>query len=145
MTSPKFWYHHAGVSVDDMDGQIAWYRRVLGFEVQRRYFVESIPAEIAMLGNGPLQVELLRVPSPGPADPARSTPDDDLLTMGNKHVAYSCNDVGEMADFLRARGAEIVWVKEMTGGRKVCFLRDLEGNLIEFVQYPQAADPYAWA
>jgi methylmalonyl-CoA/ethylmalonyl-CoA epimerase len=137
MTQIEFWYHHAGISVIDMDGQIEWYSRMLGFAVERRYYVEKIPAEVAILRNGPLQFELLRVPTPVKADTARSTPDDDLQTTGNKHVAFACDDVCSLVELLRQRGADIVWVREIRPGRHVAFLRDLEGNLIEFVQGPE--------
>lgn len=143
MSNIEFWYHHVGVSVADMDGSIDWYDRVLGFKLERRNHVASIPAEIAILRNGDMHVELLKVPNPAPAAVERQTPDDDLQTCGNKHISFSCADVHSVVAVLRERGADIVWVKDQGNGRVNTFLRDFEGNLIEFLQYPKVEDPRA--
>lgn len=130
----EFWFHHAGVSVLDLDAQIEWYSRVLGFRVLRRKFVPVIPAEIAILHNGPLHLELFRVAEPKPASPERSVPDEDVQTTGNKHVAFCCDDVRGVVAVLRDRGADIVWVREIVPGVPTAYIKDPEGNLIEFVQ-----------
>lgn len=143
MTGQELWFHHVGVSVADMDASIAWWERMLGFTLQRRYELASIPAEIAVLGNGALHVELLKVPAPRPADTERRVPDDDLQTCGNKHVAFSVADVRGLVETLRARGADIVWIKDLPNGRAASFIRDNEGNLIEFVQFPKVEPPLA--
>ncbi len=143
MTGRELWFHHVGVSVADMDASIAWWERMLGFNLLRRYHLASIPAEISVLGNGALHVELLRVPAPRPASTERRIPDDDLQTCGNKHVAFSVADVRSFIATLRERGADVVWLKELPDGRAASFIRDNEGNLIEFVQFPQVENPVA--
>ena len=134
MTGQELWFHHVGVSVADLDASIAWWERILGFRVERRYTLATIPAEIAVLSNGSLHVELLKVPSPKPADTERRVPYDDLQTCGNKHVAFSVENVRAFVEILRERGADIVWIKDLPNGRSASFIRDNEGNLIEFVQ-----------
>jgi methylmalonyl-CoA/ethylmalonyl-CoA epimerase len=37
MSNLEFWHHHGGVSVPDLDASIAWYRTMLGFEVEQRF------------------------------------------------------------------------------------------------------------
>lgn len=143
MDGQELWFHHVGVSVSDMDASIQWWEAMLGFTLQRRYVLESIPAEIAMLANGALHVELLRVPHPKAADAERHVPDDDLRTCGNKHVAFSVADVGAFIEMLRARGVDIVWLKHLPNGRAASFIRDNEGNLIEIVQFPKVPDARA--
>ena len=128
-----FWHHHAGISVPDLDASIAWYRDVLGFELARRFRIDAIPAEVAVVKNGPLHIELFQVPGAQPASPERRTPDRDLHTHGNKHVAFAVADVRSLAQELARRGAEIVWVKDFELGSNA-FIRDNSGNLIEFVQ-----------
>ncbi|WP_068086394.1 VOC family protein [Novosphingobium rosa] len=135
MEKRELWFHHVGVSVADMDGAIAWWREMLGFDLMRRYHLASIPAEIAILGNGALHVELLCRPDARPADPERRIPDDDLKTLGNKHVAFSVADVRGVIARLREKGVDVVWLKEFPDGRAASFIRDNEGNLIEFVQW----------
>lgn len=135
MDSPglSFWHHHVGISVPDIDASIAWYGAVLGFKLERRYRVDSIAGEIAVLRNGPLHVELFQVADAQALPPARREPDTDLRTHGNKHVAFAVADVRAFADELKARGADIVWVRQFSFGANA-FIRDNAGNLIEFVQ-----------
>lgn len=140
----EVWFHHVGVSVADMDGSIAWWRDMLGFQPLRRYHLASIPAEIAILANGALHVELLCRPDAKPADAQRRIPDDDLKTLGNKHVAFSVGNVRAVIDRLCAKGVDLVWIKDFPDGRAAAFIRDNEGNLIEFVQWPKVEDPRAF-
>lgn len=136
----EFWFHHVGVSVADMDASLAWWKETLGFTLERRYILESIPSEIAIIRNGALHVELFRVPKPEAKAPQRSIPDDDVRTLGNKHIAFSTADVRAVVERLRAKGTDIVWVKDLPNGRAAAFIRDNEGNLIEFVQWPQVEE-----
>jgi methylmalonyl-CoA/ethylmalonyl-CoA epimerase len=129
----EFWHHHAGVSVPDLDRAIDWYRTVLGFEVEARFPIDVIPAKVAMLKNGPLHIELFEVPNAVPASADRGIPEKDLYTHGNKHVSFAVENVKQLAVELRRRGADIVWVREMEQGANL-FMRDLYGNLIEFIQ-----------
>jgi catechol 2,3-dioxygenase-like lactoylglutathione lyase family enzyme len=141
-SSLEFWHHHGGVSVPNLDESIAWYRDVLGFEVAERIKIPAIPAEIAMMRNGPLHMELFQVEGAQELPAARREPDSDLHTHGNKHVSFAVSNVQEFAAELRRRGADIVWVKEMKHGSNI-FIRDNAGNLIEFVQGPKPPDVYA--
>jgi methylmalonyl-CoA/ethylmalonyl-CoA epimerase len=134
----EFWHHHGGLSVPDLDAAIAWWRTVLGFEVAQRFPIPAIPADVAMLVNGPLHIELFHVAGAKPLPEERRRPDTDVYTHGNKHVSFAVESVREFADELRRRGADIVWVKEMTHGSNI-FIRDNAGNLIEFVQASKPA------
>jgi len=129
----EFWHHHGGVSVPDLDAAIAWWRTVLGFEVEARFPIPAIPADVAMLVNGPLHIELFQVAGAKPLPAERRQPDTDVYTHGNKHVSFAVQNVRDFAEELKRRGADIVWVKEMKHGSNI-FIRDNAGNLIEFVQ-----------
>jgi methylmalonyl-CoA/ethylmalonyl-CoA epimerase len=135
----EFWHHHAGVSVPDLGRAIEWYTTVLDFEVEARFRIEAIPAEVVMLKNGPLHIELFEVPNAVPAAADRRIPEKDLYTHGNKHVSFAVENVKQLAEELRRRGADIVWVREMAQGSNV-FIRDLNGNLIEFIQSGRPQD-----
>jgi methylmalonyl-CoA/ethylmalonyl-CoA epimerase len=137
-----FWHHHGGVSVPDLDAAIAWWRSVLGFEVIKRFPIPAIPAEVAMLRNGPLHIELFQVPDARPLPEERRMPDSDVKTHGNKHVSFAVHSVREFAEILRQRGADIVWVREMPHGSNI-FIRDNAGNLIEFVEEPRPSADHA--
>jgi catechol 2,3-dioxygenase-like lactoylglutathione lyase family enzyme len=140
--SLEFWHHHGGISVPDLDASIAWWHDVLGFEVAERFPIASIPADVAMLRNGPLRIELFQVAGAKPLPPERRQPDTDVHTHGNKHVSFAVESVQEFATELTRRGADIVWVKEMKHGSNI-FIRDNAGNLIEFVQSPKPTDDCA--
>jgi methylmalonyl-CoA/ethylmalonyl-CoA epimerase len=129
----QFWHHHGGISVPDLEAAITWWRDVLGFEVERRFPIPAIPAEVAILRNGPLHIELFEVPGAQPLPPQRRMPDTDVHTHGNKHIAFAVHSVKEFAAELQRRGADVVWVKEMPQGANI-FIRDNAGNLVEFVQ-----------
>jgi methylmalonyl-CoA/ethylmalonyl-CoA epimerase len=135
----QFWHHHCGVSVADLEASIIWYSEVLGFKVEKRFPLPSIPAEVAMLRNGPLHFELFHVPGAKALPEERRDPDTDLLTHGNKHVSFAVQDVQSFAQELRRRGADIVWVRMMPQGSNM-FIRDNCGNLIEFVQAPKSVE-----
>jgi methylmalonyl-CoA/ethylmalonyl-CoA epimerase len=134
--SLEFWHHHGGVSVPDLEAAIAWWQRVLGFEVAERFPIPAIPADVAMLRNGPLHIELFQVAGAKALPDERRQPDTDVYTHGNKHVSFAVESVREFAAELARRGADIVWVKEMKHGSNI-FIRDNVGNLIEFVQAPR--------
>jgi methylmalonyl-CoA/ethylmalonyl-CoA epimerase len=143
MTKPlQFWHHHGGVSVPDLEAAIAWWRTTLGFEVAERFPIPAIPADVAMLVNGPLHIELFQVAGAKPLPDERRQPDTDVHTHGNKHVSFAVDDVREFAAELRRRGADIVWVREMKHGSNI-FIRDNAGNLIEFVQSPRPTETIA--
>jgi methylmalonyl-CoA/ethylmalonyl-CoA epimerase len=130
----EFWHHHGGVSVPNLDAAIAWYRDVLGFEFQYKATIPGVPCTFAIVQNGDLRMEIFEVPGAKPLPSERRVPDEDLRTHGNKHVSFAVDDVPAFGEELRKRGADIVWIKEFPNGKANIFIRDLAGNLIEFVK-----------
>ena len=128
-----FWHHHYGISVPSLDEAIEWWERVLSFKLLRRYRIETVPAEVAIMGNGSSHVELFQSDYGQAPSEERSIPDEDLHTYGNKHPSFAVEDAKGFAAELERRGADIVWVKEFPFGVNI-FIRDQAGNLIEFVQ-----------
>lgn len=135
MSSLTFGFHHGGVSVPDLEESIDWYKSVLGFEVERRFPIPAIPAEVAIIRNGDLRMELFEVPGASALPEERREPDSDNRTHGNKHVAFTIGDVDAFSKELKNRNADIVWVKKFPHGANI-FIRDNSGNLIEFVEEP---------
>jgi methylmalonyl-CoA/ethylmalonyl-CoA epimerase len=126
-------FHHGGLSVPDLEASLEWYRRVLGFELESRFPIPQIPAEVAMIRRGELRMELFAVPGAEPLPETRRSPDSDVKTHGNKHVAFATEDADRMASELRQLGADVVFVGHFPWGSNV-FIRDNSGNLLEFVQ-----------
>jgi catechol 2,3-dioxygenase-like lactoylglutathione lyase family enzyme len=131
-TCPDFAFDHAAISVPDLDESIAWFERMLGFAVLRRFRLEAGNAKCAMLGRGNLKIELLEPEVAVPLPPERREPNSDLRLLGNKHVAFRCDDLDAMIAWFESRNADIALHVEASFGRAI-FVRDNSGNLIEFV------------
>ena len=129
----EFSFHHGGVSVPSLDDAIDWYGRVLGFELERRFYIEAAKSHTAMVRKGPLRFELFEVEGAAPLPADRRHPPADLRTHGNKHVAFRVDDLEAFLVEVEAKGADVAFVVRETFG-KGCFLRDCAGNLIEFVE-----------
>lgn len=128
-------HHHGAFSVPDLDDAIAWWSRMLGFELERRFPIPQIPADVAMLKKDEMRIELFQVDGAAQMSDQRRSPNLDVRTHGAKHVAFAVPDVRAAETRLKALGADIVFVLEADFGMNM-FIRDNAGNLIELVQQP---------
>jgi catechol 2,3-dioxygenase-like lactoylglutathione lyase family enzyme len=133
----EFTFHHGGVSVPSLDDAIDWYGRVLGFEVEKRFWIEAARSHTAMLRKGPLRFELFEVEGAAPLPEDRRHPPSDLRTHGNKHLAFRVEDLEVFLAEMKAKQVDIAFVVREEFG-KGCFIRDCAGNLIEFVEEQDA-------
>ncbi|MCA0242176.1 MAG: VOC family protein [Proteobacteria bacterium] len=132
--------HHYGISVPDLDAALAWYRRMLGFELEERLFIDKIPAHIAFVRRGDFRIEIFQVEGAAPLPPDRRVPNLDLRTHGNKHPCFEVPDVPAAVARLREAGADIAF--ELTvDGNPTAFVRDCAGNLIELLQPFESRPP----
>ena len=129
-------FHHAGVSVPDLESSIAWYSEMLGFELEGRNYLPQAKAKVAFLRRDDLRVELFEVDGAAPLPEDRRDPDKDLGTLGNKHLSYAVKDVRAAAEELKRRGVDIVFVVDVSPTMRVSYIRDNAGNLIELAQQP---------
>lgn len=129
----EFTFHHGGVSVPSLDEAIDWYGRVLGFEVEKRFYIEAARSHTAMVRKGALRFEIFEVEGAAPLPDERRHPPRDVRTHGNKHVAFRVDDLEAFLAEMEGKGADIAFVVREDFG-KGCFLRDCAGNLIEFVE-----------
>ncbi|MET3472569.1 methylmalonyl-CoA/ethylmalonyl-CoA epimerase [Novosphingobium sp. 1529] len=132
-----FAFHHAGVSVPDLDAAIDWYHRVLGFTLEKRFYIEAARSHTAMVRKGPLRFEIFEVEGAAPLPEDRRHPPRDVKTHGNKHAAFQVPDLDAFLAEMEQKGADIAFVVRESFG-KGCFIRDCAGNLIEFVEEPEA-------
>lgn len=131
----EFTFHHGGVSVPSLEEAIGWYGRVLGFEVEKRFYIEAARSHTAMIRKGPLRFELFEVEGAAPLPEERRHPPSDVRTHGNKHLAFRVEDLDAFLAEVEEKGADIAFVVREAFG-KGAFLRDCAGNLIEFVEEP---------
>jgi len=129
----QFTFHHGGISVPSLDEAIAWYDRVLGFALEKRFRIEAAGADAAMIRKGPLRFELFEVAGAAPLPDDRRHPPLDLMTHGNKHVAFCVRDLDACQREFEGHGVEVVFVVREAFGAGF-FIRDCAGNLIEFVE-----------
>jgi methylmalonyl-CoA/ethylmalonyl-CoA epimerase len=130
-----FTFHHGGVSVPSLDQAIEWYGRVLGFEVEKRFYIEAAKSHTAFVKKGALRFEIFEVEGASPLPEARRHPPTDAKTHGNLHVAFRIDDLDSFLAEMKEKGADVAFVVREDFGRG-CFIRDCAGNLIEFVEEP---------
>ena len=130
-----FTFHHGGVSVPSLDAAVDWYGRVLGFEVEKRFWIEAARSHTAMLKKGTLRFELFEVEGAAPLPEERRHPPSDLKTHGNKHLAFRVADIEAFLAEMASKAVDIAFVVREEFGSG-CFIRDCAGNLIEFVEEP---------
>ena len=131
-------FHHGAVSVPNLDESIAWYQKILGFEVDKRYRIPGVPVEVAELKHGDLRVELFAAENSKPMEANGREPNTAFFNQGSLHFAFAVPDARAFAESLREHGADIVWIRDFPWGSNA-FIRDNAGNLIEFVQQKDMA------
>jgi len=126
--------HHVGVSVGDLEASIAWYRDMLGFELDRVVDVPEDTGKVALIRHGDFILELFCIPGAAPLPDERRYPWSDIRTQGVKHVAYAVADIDALMDELKRKGVDVVWDTRVHDGVACAFVRDNSGNLVEFVE-----------
>jgi methylmalonyl-CoA/ethylmalonyl-CoA epimerase len=124
---------HTGISVYKMDESVEWYEKNLGFKKIKDDYVPPLKARIVFLSNGDYELELFQYDDPKPLPQERLMPNDDLQTVGTKHVAFEVDDMAGMKEKLVANDVEIAHEVQMEGNN-VMFIHDNSGVLIELIQ-----------
>lgn len=125
--------HHGGISVADLEASIAWYREMLGFELEQRLHIAQIPAEVAFIRRGDFRIELFELAGAAPLPAERREPQADLRVHGHKHLCFRVADAPACFASMREKGADIVF-ESVVDGTPMGFLRDNTGNLLELIQ-----------
>ncbi|KPF89744.1 hypothetical protein IP81_16330 [Novosphingobium sp. AAP83] len=129
----EFTFHHGGVSVPSLNEALEWYGQVLGFELEKRFYIEAARSHTAMVRKGPLRFEIFEVEGASPLPDDRRHPPRDVQTHGNKHVAFCVDDLEAFLAEMEEKQVDVTFVVREAFG-KGCFIRDCAGNLIEFVE-----------
>jgi methylmalonyl-CoA epimerase len=127
---------HVGIAVDDLEGSVQRYRRMLGVEPAHRERVDDQGVEEVLFAVGTSFVQLLGALGP-------ETPVGRFLARrgpGLHHVAYRVDDVAAMLAELRDHGTRLVDEAPRRGSRGtlIAFVhpKDADGVLTELVQTP---------
>ena len=128
--------HHTGISVPNLEESIAWYQKMLGFQIVRRVSPNANIA-IALMRRNDCYIELFQVANAQPLPEYRRSPTADLAVHGIKHFALEVADARGAAAALKARGAEVVMGPVENATEIFFFVRDNSGNAFELIQYKQ--------
>jgi methylmalonyl-CoA/ethylmalonyl-CoA epimerase len=127
--------HHFGMSVSDLDGAIDWFAKVLEFELDRKEdFLAKYGVHIAFIKNGDFSIELFQHDQAQPASPDRSVPNDDIRTLGNKHMCFAITDMDAMIERLKANDVTIVMGPFEAPGSVAAFVLGPDGALVEIIE-----------
>ncbi|MCG9895991.1 MAG: VOC family protein [Fimbriimonadaceae bacterium] len=127
--------HHVGLVVADLEASQAWYRTHFGME-ERSRTVSPTGLKIVYIGRDGFEIELFQHPEGVPLAGARKELGSSLQEGGFAHLAFACDDVDALWPALEAAGHNLASPPAVNEDLRVkyCFIRDLDGNLIEFVQ-----------
>ena len=134
---------HVMISTGDYDGTLAWYREILGFRVIHEWTVPDFAdARLAYMALNGFVIEVVGTPK---AFQERQTPPDlgtALSDRGFGHLAFLAADVDAVAAELERRGVVLLVPPTSfpASGRRLIFIRDNNGNMIEFLTPLSAYD-----
>ena len=114
--------HHVSFVVSDTNRSLAFYRDLLGLEVDTARPDLGYPG--AWLWVGDQQIHLLEMPNP---DPVRGRPQHGGR---DRHLALMANDIDSLEKGLERAG--IAFTRSRSG-RAAIFCRDPDGNALELV------------
>ena len=118
---------HIAICAEDTEKLAQWYVDTFGFEVC--YKNSKTPPTLFVKQLGGSMIEIM------PADGAR--PERGDKSPGIAHLAIAVDDFDASYEDLKAKGVNFTGEpKEASGGVKVVFFTDPEGNLIQTIYRP---------
>lgn len=140
-------HDHVNVVVTDMERSIRFYAALLGLGIvmdrpldgdwfERVTGLEGARARCVILAapDGTCRIELLQFETPESAPPALPS------TPGLRHVALRVGDLDHCLAVLEGQFGQNATVVEVPkdivrGGKRMCYIRDPDGAIIELCQY----------
>lgn len=123
------------LSVANIADVSKWYRDVLGFQIENTKEYPEFGTRLAFLRHGAFRVELIQ-DEKAVAVPIRSDPPSHTGILGASQFAFEVADIDTAYATLQRRGAAFAWELQRYPDLGVAFffVRDPEGNLIQFIQ-----------
>ncbi len=127
---------HVMIGVDNFGVMIAWYREKLGFQEEKRWTVDGLNGiDLAyIVGPDGFRIEFIGG-GKGPRTPVPASFPEHFTMRGLQHLSFRVADVDAAVAELRARGVAVFVEAEdypVGAQRRVAFIKDPEGNVIEF-------------
>jgi catechol 2,3-dioxygenase-like lactoylglutathione lyase family enzyme len=126
--------HAVTMSVPDIEAGIKWYTEKLGFKVVKRKSYPEFQTSLVFMALNGYNVELIQDGNAKPT-PLRPDPPAHTSTYGITQFQFRTTDLAAVKKELIAKQIPIVWEFENQElGAKFLVIRDLNGNLIFFLQ-----------
>lgn len=123
------------LSVKNIDVVKQWYESVLDFETLSAKEYPEFGTRLVFLRNGQSRIELIEDTN---AKPGIERPDPPAHTayLGLSQFAVEVPDIDIALEKVTGKGAKIIWELQRYPDLGVAFffLRDPEGNLVQFIQ-----------
>jgi catechol 2,3-dioxygenase-like lactoylglutathione lyase family enzyme len=122
-------------SVMDMKRMTDWYSEKIGFEIVQTKDDPTYNTSHTILELNGFRVELIKDGTATKGNENRNTPPAHNAVWGQSQFAFYTTDLRAVEEELKEKGIHIEWKflnEEMN--MKFIFIRDPEGNLIQFVQ-----------
>lgn len=146
--------HHTAISTSNLERALAFYRDLLGFEVDIEFNwpvgtevadkitgLKDSSARAAMLKAGNTMIELFQYESPLPQ---RGDSNRQVNEHGITHICLDVTDVDAEYERLQAAGVKFHCPPQEFGGvAKATYARDPDGNVIELQEILQPTSPIA--
>ena len=125
---------HCGMSVSDLDASIRWFHEILGFDEISRDELPDAGFKLAFIRNGEFEIELFEPYQYIPMPEERKQTNDDVKTLGTKHICFAVDHLDHLVEHCRAHDVELVMGPLHLLGNYVCFIHGPEDILIEFIE-----------
>ena len=124
-------FSHVSVRASEMDRSIAFYRDLLGMELERRRAIPKNRAEIAFLKDpgGEFSLELTHY------DDQVEFQQADYMKRTFDHLAFKVGDLRDLVARVKEAGYTVTDEPfELSPGHWLAFIEDPDGTLIEMIQ-----------
>jgi lactoylglutathione lyase len=130
--------HHVGLTVGDIDRAGDWYAAALGFAVTLAFELPGGVRGAMLRTSGGAGIELFEVPE-AVEGIAGADPPSAMRVRGFGHVAVEVADLDGVYAAALAAGAGAVWEPRRSPepGRRMAFIHDPDGNLVELISGPE--------
>jgi catechol 2,3-dioxygenase-like lactoylglutathione lyase family enzyme len=149
---------HTGITVSNLERSLDFWQHVLGFEFSHRaHQTSEMASEITGVAGAEIKLAVVKAPGGhkiellqylAPADRKHVDPSTSLRTslrpcdVGSVHVALTVDDLDAVlqkivASGWKAAGQPQTLTAGPNAGKRVVYVRDLDGNTIEFMEIPK--------
>lgn len=125
-------FHHVGVRVSDLQSAVAFYQ-ILGFKQQSDEYYSQFQT-MGLSNQHGLHINLIVNAEEGWLNQHNILMDVDMKFPGFTHLAMLVDNLDDVIELVQQQGIVITEGPLVLNKRKIFFIRDPDGNVIEFDQ-----------